>query len=200
MIKIENTSILSLLPNFMKQDEEIKILMQVIQEELDKKNVKERNMFIYGNFENLNESILDELAYQWKVEGYQQTLTKVVKSNLVKTAYTVRRNKGTKYAVEKTVQDIHGDFEVQEWNEYNGSPYHFKIVGATSPSSDKLTEIYKVISQTKNERSYLEGIIVSNKWEKQEYQGIAIHQQIFETIEFSQTSKDIVEEYIRGDN
>lgn len=198
MIKLEKISLLNLLPSFLQGENEIKILMQVIQEDLDLINDREKNFFLYGDFSNLGEAMLDELAYQWRVEGYDQTLFKEIKASLVETAYIVRKTKGTRYAVEKTIKDIHGDFELLEWYHYGGNPYCFKVVGETAPTGEKLEELYKSINMTKNERSYLDGIIVSSQWEGTNYQGVLIHQGVFEEIPFSAESIAAVEEFLGG--
>lgn len=200
MIKIEDISLLRLLPNFLQEDKEIKILMQVIQEELDLINTREKNLFLYGDFKSLSENILDELAYQWRVEGYEQTLSKDIKANLVETAYIVRKTKGTRYAVEKTMKNIHGDFELLEWPEYGGDPYSFKVVGEISPTGEKLEELYKSINATKNERSYLDGIIVSSQWEGTIYHSTLHHSSIFEEIPLDPNVALDFEEYLGGIN
>lgn len=200
MIKISEINILKLLPYFLQQDKDIQIICQIVQEEFDLINKKESNLFTYGWFNTLDEAVLDELAYQWKTEGYDQTLPKATKAKLVETSYIVRKTKGTSYAVEKTVQDIHGDFELLEWWESDMNPYHFKIVGTSSPPGDKLSEIYKSIDMTKNERSHLEGIIVSNQWEGSNYHGITTHLSLFEEVPFSTEAITEVERYIGGIN
>ncbi|MEI6857079.1 phage tail protein I [Psychrilyobacter sp.] len=200
MIKIEDISLLNLLPNFLQEENEIKILMQVIQEELDLINNREKNFFLYENFSDLGEAILDELAYQWRVEGYEQTLSKEIKASLVETAYVVRKTKGTRYAVEKTIKDIHGDFELLEWYQYGGDPYHFKVVGETAPTGEKLEKLYKSINITKNERSSLDGIIVSSQWEGTNYHSTLYHSSIFEEIPLGPNVASDFEEYLGGIN
>ncbi len=200
MTKIDKLDLLGILPYFMQEDREVNLIIQVIQEELDLINEREKGFFIYGDFQNLDEAVLDELAYQWRTEGYEQTLPKTTKAKLVETSYVVRKTKGTRYAVAKTVKDIHGDFELLEWYQYDGEPYHFKIIGETAPPGEKLEEIYKAIGITKNERSYLEGIIVSNHWEGNNYHGITTHLSLFEEIPFSSETITEVERYIGGIN
>ncbi|WP_028856943.1 phage tail protein [Psychrilyobacter atlanticus] len=200
MIKIDDISILRLLPNFLQEDEEINFLTQVIQEELDLINSREKNLFLYGDFKILDEPILDELAYQWRVEGYEQTLSKEIKASLVETAYIVRKTKGTRYAVEKTMKDIHGDFELLEWQEYGGFPYHFKIIGSVPPTSEKLKELYKSINMTKNERSSLDGIIVSSQWEGTNYSGTVFHSSLYEVIPLDPNVASDFEKYLGGRN
>lgn len=198
MIKIDEIPFLRLLPNFLQEEKGIQIIAQVIQEEFDRINEKESNFFIYGDFGNLDEAVLDELAYQWKTEGYEQTFSKEVKAKLVESSYIVRKTKGTKHAVETTIKDIHGDFELLEWPDYGGNPYCFKVVGTVSPSGEKLAEVYKAINMTKNERSYLDGIIVSSQWEGTNYQGVIVHQGIVEEIPFSAESIAAVEQFLGG--
>ena len=198
MIKIDDINILKLLPYFLKENRDIQIISQIVQEELDLINERERNFFIYGDFSSLDEAVLDELAYQWKTEGYEQTFSKEIKAKLVEISYIVRKTKGTKYAVESTIKDIHGDFELLEWPEYGGNPYCFKVVGTVSPTGEKLEEIYKAINITKNKRSYFDGIIVSSQWEGTNYQGVFIHQGVFEEIPFSAESIAVVEQFLGG--
>ncbi len=200
MIKIGDIAFLRLLPHFLQEEKEVQIIAQVIQEEIDLINQREENLFLYGDFKNLNEAVLDELAYQWKTEGYEQTFSKDIKSKLVETSYIVRKTKGTRYAVEKTIKDIHGDFQLMEWQEYNGSPYHFKLVGTVSPTGEKLEEIYKAISMTKNERSYLEGIIVSSQWEGNSYYGTTVHSSIFEKVSLGGQVVSDFDQYLGGIN
>ena len=200
MTKIEDISLLKLLPNFLQEEKEIKFLTQVIQDELDLINTREKNLFLYGDFKDLDENILDELAYQWRVEGYDQTLSKEIKASLVETAYVVRKTKGTRYAVEKTIKDIHGDFELLEWYHYGGNPYCFKVVGEISPTGEKLEELYNSINTTKNERSYLDGIIVSSQWEGINYHSTLYHSSIFEEIPLDPNVASDFEEYLGGIN
>ena len=198
MTKIDDIDILKLLPYFLQENSDIQIITQIVREEMELTNEKERNFFIYGDFSSLDEAVLDELAYQWKTEGYEQTFSKDVKTKLVESSYIVRKTKGTKYAVEKTIKEIYGDFELLEWPDYGGNPYCFKVVGAFSPTGDKLSEVYKGINMTKNERSYLDGIIVSSQWEKNSYCGMTVHSSIFEEIPLSDQVAQDFEQYLGG--
>ena len=159
MIKIDDVSILRLLPNFLQEDKEIKFLIQVIQEELDLINKKEKDLFLYGNFKSLDENILDELAYQWRVEGYEQTLSKDIKASLVETAYIVRKTKGTKHAIESVVENIYNGAKIKEWFEYDGDPHHFKIdVGEFIINKSEIEKLIAVIGTSKRESSKLDAI------------------------------------------
>jgi P2-related tail formation protein len=112
----------------------------------------------------------------------------------------VRKTKGTRYAVEKTMKDIHGDFELLEWPEYEGAPYHFKIIGTIPPTSEKLKELYKSINMTKNERSSLDGIIVSSQWEGINYSGTIFHSSLYEVIPLDPNVASDFEKYLGGRN
>ena len=159
MIKIDDVSILRLLPNFLQEDKGIKFLIQVIQEEMDLINIREKTLFIYGDFSRLNESVLDELAYQWRVEGYQQTFSKGIKASLVETAYIVRKTKGTKHAIESVVENIYSGAKIKEWFEYDGDPHHFKIdVGEFIVNKSEIEKLIAVIGTSKRESSKLDAI------------------------------------------
>ena len=73
----------------------------------------------------------------------------------------IHHQRGTAGAVEKVVHDVFGDGRVEEWFDYNGSPFHFKVYTSNAGSSDEmLREFERIISTTQNCRSYLEAAIV----------------------------------------
>ena len=73
----------------------------------------------------------------------------------------VHRRLGTKYAVETALGAVFPGTRVQEWFEYGGEPYMFKvIIGATESgvSADRQAAVLERVRFYKNLRSHLEAI------------------------------------------
>ena len=100
------------------------------------KNIKEvisevPKLAIYKNLEQQSDEVLSELAYQYTIDNWKESLSKEVKINLIKNAYWAHAKKGTKVAVTENLKKLNYPLEVQEWYEYNGKPFTFKITTNT---------------------------------------------------------------------
>ena len=76
----------------------------------------------------------------------------------------VHRLKGTRGAVERAVAAVWDGAEVEEWFEYGGDPYKFKVraeVTSAGFSQDDWDLIVKVALATKNVRSHLDTVSLS---------------------------------------
>jgi len=95
-------------------------------EELKKHIIK---VLIYPRIDEIeNEKLLDLLAWQLHIEGYEQAQNTEEKRNLIKNAIELHRYKGTPYAIKKAFQALGLDASLQEWFDYNGDPYKFKVL------------------------------------------------------------------------
>jgi len=151
-------------PNLLK-DPIIKALLKSTDPELQKVKEQIINVIIYPRIDEIeDEELLDLLAWQFHVEGYELAKTVEEKRNLVKNAIELHRYKGTKYAVKKVLSTLNLGGEVKEWFEYGGKPYRFKLdlffeelikhgITLTPEVQNKLIEL---INSYKNERSHLE--------------------------------------------
>ncbi|SMO74487.1 phage tail protein, P2 protein I family [Balnearium lithotrophicum] len=151
-------------PNLLK-DPIIKALLESTDPELQKVKEQIINVIIYPRIDEIDdEELLDLLAWQFHVEGYELARTIDEKRNLVKNSIELHRYKGTKYAVEKVLSTLNLGGKVKEWFEYGGNPYRFKIdlffeelikhgITLTPQVQDRLIEL---INSYKNERSHLE--------------------------------------------
>jgi len=151
-------------PNLLN-DPVIKALLEATDPELQKVKEQIINVIIYPRIDEIeDESLLDLLAWQFHVEGYELAETVEEKRNLVKNAIELHRYKGTKYAVEGVLRSFNLGGKVSEWFEYGGDPYRFKVE-VSSPSRQITPELRKkliqLINEYKNERSWLEEILLS---------------------------------------
>lgn len=131
-------------------------LAQVADVELGKINTD--LLLIYPAIDSLNEQLIDYLAVQMHVDEYDDTENLDVKRQQVKQSFLLHRLKGTKYAVQKAVSTVYQSAKVEEWPEYSGEPYHFRVTGITAPMNETKTinKLVRLINAYKNTRSWLD--------------------------------------------
>ena len=131
-------------------------LAQVTDVELGKINTD--LLLIYPAIDSLNEQLIDYLAVQMHVDEYDDTENLDVKRQQVKQSFLLHRLKGTKYAVQKAVSTVYQSAKVEEWPEYSGEPYHFRVTGITAPMNETRTinKLVRLINAYKNTRSWLD--------------------------------------------
>lgn len=136
--------------------EPITSLAQVTDVKLGKINTD--LLLIYPVIDSLNEQLIDYLAVQMHVDEYDDTETLDVKRQQVKQSFLMHRLKGTKYAVQKAVSTVYQSAKVEEWPEYSGEPYHFRVTGITAPMNETKTinKLVRLINAYKNTRSWLD--------------------------------------------
>ena len=136
--------------------EPIPSLAQVADVELGKINTD--LLLIYPAIDSLNEHLIDYLAVQMHVDEYDDTENLDVKRQQVKQSFLLHRLKGTKYAVQKAVSTVYQSAKVEEWPEYSGEPYHFRVTGITAPMNETKTinKLVRLINAYKNTRSWLD--------------------------------------------
>lgn len=136
--------------------EPITSLAQVTDVELGKINTD--LLLIYPAIDSLNEQLIDYLAVQMHVDEYDDTENLDVKRQQVKQSFLMHRLKGTKYAVQKAVSTVYQSAKVEEWPEYSGEPYHFRVTGITAPMNETKTinKLVRLINAYKNTRSWLD--------------------------------------------
>ena len=122
------------------------------------------NVVIYPRINEIeDEKLLDLLAHQFHVEGWELTQTVEDKRRLIKNAVELHRFKGTPYAIKKVLEALGLSGDIKEWFQYNGEPYRFKIE-ISSPDKEitpQLREqLLRLVEEYKNERSWLEEIIL----------------------------------------
>lgn len=152
----------SLLPSFEKS--ELHALDAVAETRLSAISVKNQKITSLFDPKNIDVDFLPYLAYALKVDFYSDNLSEQEKRNLISSSITLRRHKGTKYAIERILEQFNLTASVSEWFEYSGQPYHFKVdiesIGVAYSAQELLT-IEKYINSYKNVRSWIESINVA---------------------------------------
>ncbi len=151
-------------PIFLK-DKKFKATEEITKERFEKlKQIVDEFIPLYTKIDQINDSeILDLLAWQFHIEGYELAQSLEEKRNLIKRAIELHRYKGTKYAIKKVLEALNLEGRIWEWFEYNGSPYTFKVDIYSkgkfiSPETE--SKLLDLIHQYKNERSHLEKVSI----------------------------------------
>lgn len=164
MIRIQEIQLIDILPEPLKKDKTIAAIAKVLQKYIDENYSYIRRLLILPNIDDItDERLIDHLAYQFHVDFYDQYLDIDKKKELVKNAIFHHRKKGTVIAVEETLYTIFGRSKLEEWFEYGGDPYHFRInIEATEEgvSESSLEKLDRLINAYKNTRSWLEHISI----------------------------------------
>lgn len=156
---IYNVSWLDLIPPSISNDDQVQTIATAVTPQLQEVSQSIRECIILARLDELQEEVVDLLAWQYHVDFYDADLSITQKRNLVRTSIDAHRHKGTPYAVELVVKSILGDAVVQEWFEYSGQPYYFRVIKISGQvTAEMYPKLKKAIDTVKNTRSWLEGI------------------------------------------
>lgn len=86
------------------------------------------SLLIYSRIDDLPEDLLDILAKDFKVDWWDGDYSLEEKRQILKDSWHVHRTLGTKDAVLRAISAIYPDTKILEWWEYEGQPYHFKLI------------------------------------------------------------------------
>lgn len=154
-------NLLSTLPLSLQNDKKIAALANLTAECLARRISEIDRLLIFANIDNLPESLLDILAYDFKVDWWDYNYTLEQKRQTLKDSFIVHKRLGTKSAVKTAISAIYPDTIVQEWWEYGGQPYWFRlIIEATDVIIDSTSHqrVLALVDFYKSLRSHLGGI------------------------------------------
>ncbi len=160
---LEDIRLNDLLPNSISNDEIIKELSSALSNELQNITNNIDKILFYPNILELPEDIIDLLAKQFQVSFYDVLgLDLATKRELVQNSIIWHKRKGTKAVMQEMIGVLYDrNCIVQEWFEYGGNPYYFKVFIDNIPFNETdLENILDIINTLKNVRSHLESITV----------------------------------------
>lgn len=112
-------------------------------------------------------SALPVLAKQFHVmglEGWEFARTEAEQRALLKHAVELHRRKGTPWAVRQGVKRYDPNLDIEEWFEYGGRPFYFRLVnGTVQLTLRQAVELFHTIEALKSLRSKLEGEITGQE-------------------------------------
>ena len=148
-MKLDDVNLLSFIPQFMQQDETTKAFVYAICSKLQIVIDDIKNASIYSRIDELSENVLDMIAEQFNISEYNLSYDISIKRSLIKNCMLIHHQRGTVGAVEKIVNDVFGDGRVEEWFNYDGSPYYFKVYTSNASSSDEMLKEFEYLGEEK---------------------------------------------------
>lgn len=160
MSKIKDADFLTTFPPALRQDESMLALGRLIAEELHVTAGETKKNIIYANIEELSETWLDVLAYDLHVDWYDYDYPIEAKRAIIRDSVRVHQKLGTKAAVEMALGGIHPQSEIEEWFDYDGEPFCFRIVLDTTKSrvAADYDEIVRTVDIYKRLTAHLDGL------------------------------------------
>lgn len=158
---IYNASWEELLPQALRNDPRMLALAKAIAEQ--KRKVAEEIHWarFWTEIDSVPEEMLDVLAYDLKIDWWDEGYTLEEKRQTIKDCFKIHKFKGTKYAVETAISAIYPETTVEEWFEYGGQPYTFRLtIDATDVevNTQQHRRVLERVAYYKNLRSHLERV------------------------------------------
>jgi len=155
---INDISILNLMPPNLAEDKNVQMAAKAFDEVLQEIIKQIPSVSIIPNIANITDNILlDLLAWQFHVDFYDTTMPIETKRQLVLNSLDWHTRKGTPSAVEEIVSTVFADATIEEWFDYGGEPYFFRI-SAPIENEKEIDWLIKAVFSVKNTRSWIDYI------------------------------------------
>lgn len=161
MIKLYDALITDILPISLGSSDEVKALAYSLRMAMRLVMDFMASASVYYNIELLPDPILDELAAELRVPYYDSSVARAIKIQQLKGSLAWYTKAGTSQGVIDAIEAIYGTTELSEWYEYEGEPYHFRLLISTDAhisEEDKYKLAHDQIFYYKNVRSVLDAI------------------------------------------
>lgn len=119
------------------------------------------NLHNIHNVEDCPDHFLPWLAWAFSVDYWESDFTREQKIKAIKDSFEIHRIKGTVGAVRRALDNLGIRFDIEEWFEYGGAPYTFRVNAYADLSGENTAineeianKITQVVKATKNLRSH----------------------------------------------
>lgn len=177
MRSLSTVSLAEVLPANLAVDPFVAALVGAFDEEFHLLVADTAKILLYAGLATQADAVLDELAWQFAVDFYEQDLSLTAKRAMIAEAIYWHSIKGTPAAIERVVSIVFGEGTVEEWFDYGGDPFYFKVTatGGAFPTSEKYDALVRMINIVKRASAILENITIEQSGQLQLYIGGAMH-------------------------
>lgn len=148
---------LNLMVPAIAEDPSFQAACTAIQSEFDAVTAAVSSITVIPEVASQPDAILDNLAIQFNVYGYDTAFPTATKVSLILAAIQWHQTIGTPWVIEQAAAEIFSNAQIFEWFQYGGTAYHFEVVMTQTPTGQQLTDMINVILELKNVRSYFDG-------------------------------------------
>lgn len=165
-----------LLPSSIADDEEVQALAKVVTQKLLDINDGINTLLLWKDLSGYDDTTLLHLAWELHTDLYNEELSKEVREQLIRSSILWHMKKGTLYSVESALRMVFKTGDIEEWFEYGGNPYHFKVTGLTEevPDESKIMQLINLIQLSKNLRSWCDSIEFERQINRAVFIGTAV--------------------------
>ena len=154
---IDEPKFSEILPESLRSDEKILAAAKAVDDELKKLSDAIKHVLHLPRLDELDSDVLDHLAWQYHVDNYSAEFSEVIKRKMIRESIYLHKIKGTPEAVLLALKPFSENPELEEWWQYAGEPYFFKLVLHNLVDvGDDGEELLRTIYDAKNVRSWLE--------------------------------------------
>ncbi|WP_238649769.1 phage tail protein I [Paenibacillus piscarius] len=176
MINLQTVSLLDLLPPSIRSDPAMAAAAGALDGELQVTTGLIAALDIFGRSAEWTDAETDELAWQYNPPYYDPDLPLDQKRLLVKNAIPFHRHKGTPQAVEDLIAILFGRGAVEEWWQYGGEPYHFRVLTNNSDvTTTRAQEFIAAVDAVKRLSTVLDSVTISQAEELPLFFGGFLH-------------------------
>lgn len=172
MINLKDGQISQILPEYISGWAGVQALSFALYRAVEKLMGYCGNIGVFAVIDMAPDYVLDMLALDLNTQHYDNSLQIQSKRELIKNTMVWYRGAGTPEAVEKLINAVFGDGRVEEWFQYGGKPYMFRILTNADSRPEAIEEFEKLIRKVKNMRSHIESVIFCRKQETTVYVAI----------------------------
>ena len=173
-MKLNAINLIELQTQNMKSDKTTIAMCAAITPELNAIDVSK--CLIEQNIDTMSGVMLDEIATEKNIFWYDSNADLDVKRNLIKNADKVFRYLGTPYAIEQVIMDYFGDGTIEEWYEYDGDPFYFRVLTSNiAVTGTKAEQFNAAVNKVKRLSTRLEEVIVNMVANLDVKYGFALH-------------------------
>ncbi len=181
---INNLSLLNILPENLRDDTICKCFSKAFDSIMVDALNKVKYIQFFSRVNSLSDIELNLLSKELHVDVYDENWSISQKRNACKNSIEWHIYNGTPWILDHFVKEIYGQAELEEWFDYKGYPYHFRLkiieLFNSGNDADTLNKIYEAIVKYKNQRSQIDGInVFSTAFNEQRFIGLTKSECIF---------------------
>lgn len=160
MIKLKESQIAQILPEHLAEKASVKALSFALFRAVEKLVGYCERVGVFSVIDSMSDEILDLLALELNTQYYDTSLPTESKRKLIKNTFVWYIGAGTPQAVEELVAAVFGEGKVEEWFEYGGEPYCFRVnLKNVEVSHGQNAQFRKMLSKVKRLGAHLDAIL-----------------------------------------
>ena len=163
---ITKENLLAALPQALQRDPSVSALAEGIAEVLAERPAEIDRLRIYPAIDRLDERLLDILAQDFKVDWWDPNYSLEEKRRTLRDHWRVHKSLGTPAAVVTAISAIYQGTTLEEWFQYDGEPYHFRLnIDLTGDQGDpeRMQRVLERLEYYKSLRSHLDSVDYSSR-------------------------------------